>query len=106
MPPEVEASSSKNGTLHASREAMDDDTVSKPLREQEPESDLCRHALRRCDTLALVALDAEGRVTQWNRGAERIYRYTAEEALGRPVTFLCRAEDIHRGEPANDLRLA
>ncbi len=34
---------------------------------------------------AIVGLDTERRVTIWNRGAERIYGYTAEEALGRPA---------------------
>ena len=32
---------------------------------------------------AVVGTDAEFRVTIWNRGAERLYGYTAEEALGR-----------------------
>ncbi len=30
----------------------------------------------------------EGRITSWNAGAEQMYGYTAEEAIGRPVSFL------------------
>jgi len=34
---------------------------------------------------AIVTLDPRGRVTSWNRAAERIYGWTAEEMLGQPV---------------------
>jgi PAS domain S-box-containing protein len=30
-----------------------------------------------------VATDADFRVTAWNKGAERLYGFTAEEVLGR-----------------------
>jgi PAS domain S-box-containing protein len=34
---------------------------------------------------AVIAADQSGRVTVWNAAAERIFGYTAEEMLGRPV---------------------
>jgi two-component system sensor histidine kinase UhpB len=34
---------------------------------------------------AIVSSTPEGRVTSWNRGAERIFGYSAEEAIGQPV---------------------
>jgi len=37
---------------------------------------------------AIIATDLEGRVVEWNRGAEEIYGWTAEEALGRDVVEL------------------
>jgi len=33
---------------------------------------------------AIVSVDMDGRVTSWNRGAERLYRYSAAEMVGRP----------------------
>jgi len=37
---------------------------------------------------AVVSTDLEGYVTGWNRGAERLYGYTSEQARGRHVSFL------------------
>ena len=36
---------------------------------------------------AIISIDLEGTVTTWNRGAERIYGYSAAEALGRHFSF-------------------
>ena len=36
---------------------------------------------------AIVSTDLEGTVTSWNSGAERIYGYSAAEALGRHISF-------------------
>lgn len=37
---------------------------------------------------AITATAPDGIVTHWNRGAERIYGYSAEEAIGQPADFL------------------
>src|ERR1043166_5758291 len=37
---------------------------------------------------AIMSKTTDGILTSWNRGAERIYGYTAEEALGRHISFL------------------
>ncbi|MBI5948963.1 MAG: PAS domain S-box protein [Chloroflexi bacterium] len=37
---------------------------------------------------AIIARDLEGRVISWNRGAERLYGYRADEVLGRTLDFL------------------
>jgi PAS domain S-box-containing protein len=35
--------------------------------------------------LAIFQVDLDGRVLEWNKGAERIYGWTAEEAIGHPL---------------------
>ncbi len=41
---------------------------------------------------AVIAHDLDGVVTSWNKGAERLYGYTAAEALGRHITFILPPE--------------
>ena len=37
---------------------------------------------------AIISKTLEGIITSWNKGAERIFGYTAEEMIGKPVTIL------------------
>jgi PAS domain S-box-containing protein len=48
---------------------------------------------------AIVSKDLNGVITSWNKGAERIFGYTAEEAVGKPVTILI-PPDRRDEEPA------
>ena len=41
---------------------------------------------------AIISKSFDGYITSWNTGAERLYGYSAEEALGKPVAMLCTAE--------------
>ncbi len=41
---------------------------------------------------AIYSKDLDGIITSWNKGAERIYGYSAEEALGKPDSFLSLPE--------------
>jgi PAS domain S-box-containing protein len=47
---------------------------------------------------AIVTKDLDGIITSWNKGAERIFGYTAEEAIGKPITILIPPER-HDEEP-------
>ncbi|HJQ32073.1 MAG TPA: PAS domain S-box protein [Pyrinomonadaceae bacterium] len=62
---------------------------------------------------AILSKTLEGTVTSWNAAAERLYGYTAEEAVGRHVSFIVpeglhgQLANIHerlgRGEKISDL---
>jgi PAS domain S-box-containing protein len=41
---------------------------------------------------AIVSSTPEGIILSWNRGAERLYGYRAEEAVGKPVSMLAPAD--------------
>lgn len=47
---------------------------------------------------AILSVDLEGTIATWNRGAERLYGYEAEEIIGKPVNLLIPA-DRHDEEP-------
>jgi PAS domain S-box-containing protein len=43
---------------------------------------------------AIIGKDLNGIITNWNGGATKLFGYTAEEAIGRPVSMLMPAERI------------
>jgi len=42
---------------------------------------------------AVVTTDMDGLVTSWNAGAEQLFGYSAQEAVGRPIGFVYPQED-------------
>ncbi len=49
---------------------------------------------------ALFLLDVDGNVVAWYSGAERIYGYTGEEAIGQHVSLLYPSEDTLQRQAA------
>ena len=41
-----------------------------------------------CSDDAIIGKTLEGIIVNWNKGAERLYGYTGEEVIGKPVTML------------------
>jgi two-component system sensor kinase FixL len=56
-----------------------------------------------CDQ-AVVATDLDGSIRSWNRGAARLYGYTAAEAVGQPLAMLL-PESQHPAVPAQYHRI-
>jgi PAS domain S-box-containing protein len=48
---------------------------------------------------AIISKDLNGIITSWNKGAERIFGYIAEEVIGKPITILI-PPDRRDEEPA------
>ena len=55
-------------------------------------------AIVESSTDAILSKDLNGVITSWNRGAQLLFGYTAEEAVGQPVTLLIPV-DRHDEEP-------
>lgn len=55
---------------------------------------------------AIYMLDSDGLVTNWNRGAQAIKGYSADEIVGAHFSTFYTEEDRQSGEPARALRTA
>jgi PAS domain S-box-containing protein len=55
---------------------------------------------------AIFMLDPKGYVASWNRGAERIKGYTADEIIGKHFSVFYREDAIAIGHPQKELEIA
>ena len=55
---------------------------------------------------AIFLLDAQGHVVTWNQGAQRIKGYTFDEIRGRHFSAFYPREDIEKGKPDYELKVA
>jgi PAS domain S-box-containing protein len=55
---------------------------------------------------AMFLLDTENNITYWSAGAERVFQWTHEEALGKNGSMIFTPEDREKGEDQKELRQA
>ena len=89
-----ESGQAPHGALRAATEA---------LRQSEERMRLFVDAVR---DYAIFLLDPSGRVVSWNKGAERLKGYRADEIRGRHFSIFYTQEDRLRGHPEHELRVA
>lgn len=82
---------------------VDHPTLSLELYESEQRFRLLVQAVR---DYAIYMLDVDGRVTNWNIGAELIKGYQADEIVGHNFSRFYTEEDRAGGEPARALAVA
>lgn len=70
------------------------------------QNDLLRLLVDNISDYAIVLLDLDGRVLNWNPAAERLKGYAPEEIIGQPFSRFYTAEDIRRGKPQSELEAA
>jgi two-component system, chemotaxis family, CheB/CheR fusion protein len=45
---------------------------------------------------SILTTGFDGKITSWNKAAERLYGYSAKEAVGKPLTMLSLPEDLQK----------
>jgi PAS domain S-box-containing protein len=93
------------GTLVSS--AIRDVTQRKKLAEEFLEHETrFRLLIDAVKDYAIVSLDADGLVTGWNTGAERLKGYSSEEIIGQPMARFYPQADIASHKPEKELQQA
>lgn len=85
----VEVSSSaivENGQYLGSRDVVRDITVKKELEKERIASEKKLKLIIDTALDAVVTMDSEGLITEWNQNAERIFGYTYDEVLGQQLS--------------------
>ena len=93
------------GTLVCS--AIRDVTQRKQLAERHRENELrFRLLIDAVKDYAIISLDADGLVTTWNTGAERLKGYSSGEIIGQHMSRFYPQADIARRKPDQELQQA
>jgi len=70
--------------IRAVRYALERQRIEEAIRESEERF----RAVAQSANEAIVVADSSGKITSWNKGAERLFLYAEHEALGQPVSFM------------------
>jgi two-component system CheB/CheR fusion protein len=65
-----------------------------------------RLVLESATDYAILLMDADGRFTNWNPGAEKVFGFSKAEAVGRTTDLIFTPEDRAAGVPEKELRTA
>ena len=75
-------------------------------RRLQKSQELFRLLVEEVKDCAIFVLDAQGIVTTWNLGAEKLIGYKAEEILGKHLSCFFTPDDVQRGKPMAELEEA
>jgi PAS domain S-box-containing protein len=91
------------GYAKVTRDLTERRKAERVLRESE---ERFRHLVEGVTDYAIYMLDTDGRVTNWNAGAERIKGYRPDEIIGQHFSKFYTEQDRTRGEPDRALETA
>src|SRR5271165_4199979 len=91
------------GIFAAARDITKRKRAEEALRQSEQRFSSMVEAVR---DYAIIFLEPDGRVASWNKGAERIKGYRAEEIVGQHFSRFYTPADIANGKPERELQVA
>lgn len=91
------------GFTKVTRDVTERRSAEEALRQSEERFRILVHSVQ---DYAILMLDPEGRVSSWNKGAERIKGYPADEIIGRSFMLFYPPDALARGLPQRELEVA
>jgi PAS domain S-box-containing protein len=91
------------GLVTSARDITERKRIEEALRESE---ERVRLMVEGVTDYAIFMLDPDGHVASWNRGAERIEGYQANEIMGKHFSVFYPPEDIASGKTDRELKVA